>query len=144
MDRQFRSRLVLYGTVAVMFALAALQPSTAAVFQASILVPAGFLAVAALLLAAPYIAMSRAEGRRIGWRRALDFLEHNSLVAFVDFALLWVTTGIVIMAWNDLSAVERMVFLAATAVGAYYGLRDWLLAQQSDRTQRRWQRHPQS
>lgn len=142
MDRQIRFRIILYASVLALFTLAAVTPGTDRLFLLIILVPLTFSAVGALLLALPFLAMEHAEGERVPWHRPLDFLQHNSLLAFVDVMLLWTTAVVAATGLPAMGPAGVAVFAVAVAAGGSSALADWLLGNESDHDQAAWQRHP--
>lgn len=144
MDAQVRFRLLLYASVFTLIIIAATQPASQTVVLYALLVPFAFVLAAAFLLGGPFLAMEHAEGERVGWRRALDFLEHNSALAFLDLMLLWTTAFVAGMAFAQMAPWLKVAYVVVAMVGFGAALTDWFLTQQRDAKQARWQEHPGS
>ena len=142
MDRQVRLRLVLYASILTLFVLAATQGDEAGTFQAAILIPIAFIAGGVFLLGLPFLAMEHAEGGHVPWKKALDFVQHSAILAFLDVMLLWTTGFVTWLGSSGMNGPARAAFWVAVAVGSVAALMDWALSQQPDRKQRRWQKHP--
>lgn len=142
MDRQVQLRSIFVLAVAALFGLAALSPVSRPFLWVALIVPATFGLVALGLLSAPFLAMEHAEGELPRWRTLVDFLEHNSLLGFVDLMVLLDVALVAGFGWADQGVLGRVLYVAAVATGAGSALGDWFLGQQTDRKQRGWQRHP--
>lgn len=144
MDRQVVSRLTLLVAIVTLVVLSAIS-DVSRVLVAAIAVPAGFVAGAIFLLGAPFAAVRKAEGQRLGLKRLLDVAEHAGPLAWIDLMILWTTGAIAFMGYQaGAPAWYGWVFGIAAAVGFIAALRDLFLAEEPDTEQESWQEHPGS
>lgn len=138
MDRQVIARLIVLASILVLAGLA-FAGAASPIAQAALLVPIAFAVGGAIVLGLPYLAIEKSEGHRIQWKKALDFIEHGTVLAWVELFVLWCTGFIAFM---GLTAATVAPFAAAAAIGLGAAMWNLALSEMPDSMQG-WQHHPQ-
>ncbi len=141
MDRQTTARLILLAAIVVMVILAA-SSDVSRVLVLAIAVPLAFIVSGLSLLLFPYLAVQKADGRTVGAKAFLDFLEHGTVLAWVELGALWAVSGVAFMGIFAGTPAYTFGFIVTFLVGIASALQNLYLSEEPDSWQAAWQEHP--
>lgn len=138
LDRHTRIRLVLLVATLILIVLGAAREESYPLARAAILIPALFLVVAVFLLGVPFLAMEHAEGKRVRWGAAIDFLEHNSILMTAWLVVVVAVAAVSWLHYDTMNTPEKVIFFSAAIIGLGTALLEWFRDALPDRRQEKY------
>lgn len=142
MDRQVVARLVVLLAIAVL-AFIAFSTDVSRIALVAIALPVAFAIGGGLVFGLPWFVTEKSEGHRIKWLKGLDFLEHGTVLAWLELFALWMTGFIAFMGLQgETAGWESPAFYGAAAVGFIAAMANLYFSEEPDAQQEEWMEHP--